>query len=500
MELFIIRNGQQAGPFSESLVQNMLKEGSLRPEDMAWHKGLSAWIPLEQLLQGVRQHAEPPPVESAIRGRPASSRQKALLQFLGAALPDAVTRDEAAAAISDAFENPKLTNRLSKWGEEKLRLHPELYEEELDYRRANRIGRFLELCQTEGADVVKDITKAHVQVLIESLDKRQVNWDQEPRSALWDFLFPAITEHFPQLVRDEWKGKLKFGGTSKVAAAYAGVPSTAVLATPSAPSGGGAAKAAFRGLIYGVVVLGVVFAAIHFSKNGKSDVARNDSKPPAATNPAKPATEEAKPAEAPVEADPTKAPAINAIPAIPTEAVAAPIPAIPAVAATPAPAENTAPIPPIPAVPVDPTAPAAPMAAAPGFTPAPPPPGEAAIAPASTPAAPAPAPAAAGPVTRNSATLTQPVAVQLQFGKVTLNPGTRLRLIAIEGQNVRANFNNNIVLIPVGSTDIDPANTVVAPSAAPVSSFPVAPATPATPAPSAPATPPAPRPNPSSDL
>jgi hypothetical protein len=57
--------------------------------------------------------------------------------------------------------------------------------------------------------------------------------------------------------------------------------------------------------------------------------------------------------------------------------------------------------------------------------------------------------------------LTQPVTVQLQFGKVTLNPGTRLRLIAIEGTNLRANFNNNIVLVPVASTDVDPATTIV---------------------------------------
>jgi hypothetical protein len=139
------------------------------------------------------------------------------------------------------------------------------------------------------------------------------------------------------------------------------------------------------------------------------------------------------------------------------------------------------------------------MAANPGFTPAPPPPGEAAAAPAPSPAAPA---APAGPVTRNSATLTQPVTVQLQFGKVTLNPGTRLRLIALEGHNIRVNFNNTIVLVPVSSTDVDPANTVVAPSPAPVASLPVVPATPslAPTTPAAPVSAPAPKPGPSSDL
>jgi hypothetical protein len=90
--------------------------------------------------------------------------------------------------------------------------------------------------------------------------------------------------------------------------------------------------------------------------------------------------------------------------------------------------------------------------------------------------------------------LTQPVTVQLQFGKVTINSGTKVRLIAIEGQNVRVNFNNNIVLLPIASTDIDPANTVVAqPPAAVLTPVAPTPAPPATPAPTAPMTPTAPK-------
>jgi hypothetical protein len=472
---------------------------------MGWHKGLSAWLPLAEVFEPATQGRaqQPPPLNgsnSGIRPRVATARQKAFLEYLGQPAGEKVTREEAAVAISDALENPKLTNRIAKWGDEKLRLHPDLFQEEIDYRRANRISRYLELCQTEGAEVVKDVTKAHVQVLIESLDKRQVGWDHEPRSALWDYLLPSVSEHFPQLVQDEWKGKLRYGGTSKVAAAYAGVPATGMLVP--GPSSPGAIQAALRGIVFGLIALGAVISGIYlFRDNGKADVARNEGKAAKA-----PAVAETKPAEgdaaktpepaagepAGEAANPTKAPLIganpeNAVASTPAAQPAQEVPAKPAENAvastpptpTPAPAETPVPV----------AAPAsAPAMAGSPFTPAPPPPGmQPALA---APAVEAPAPT--GPAVRNSATLTQAVTVQLQFGKVTLPPGTRLRLLALEGTNVRVNFNNNIVVVPVASTDVDPANTVVAaaplaPAGLPISPLPaVAPTATATPPPTVP--------------
>lgn len=457
MDLFIIRDGQQAGPFSESLVQTMLKDGSLHLEDMAWHKGLPAWIPLEEVLRTVRTHAEPPPVASAIRERPASARQKALLQFIGATVPDSVTREDAALAISDALENPKLTTRLTKWGEEKLRLHPDLYQEEVDFRRSNRATRFLELCQTEGAEAVKDVTKAHVQVLIESLDKRHAGWDQDSQTALWNYFLPMVAEHFPQLIQDEWKGKLKFGGKSKVAAAY----STGLLEeTPS----GGTVQAVMRGLIFGVIALGLVFGAIYLNRNKeeeketkapeKAQTKPQPAPPTTAANPSTPPTDFTLPV---VTATPPEPPKPES-PTAPEPAAPSPAPADlladnspkPAPPAEPTPVEQPAPNPPVPSQPTEPSAPSE-------------------------------------PVVRNSAAITHPVAVQLQFGKVTLNPGTHVRLIGIEGKNIRANFQNNIVLIPAASTDVDPANTVVGnppTPAAPITQ--TAPTVPAAPQPKAP--------------
>jgi hypothetical protein len=468
--------------------------------DMGWRKGLPAWLPLQEVLNpGTERPTEPPPmsgIQSNVKARPATARQKALLQYIGSMLNGSTTREEAAVAICDALENPKLTSRLAKWGEEKLRLHPDLFQEEIDYRRANRISRYLDLCQTEGAEVVKDITKAHVQVLMESLDKKHSTWEQDARSALWDYLLPSVAENFPQLVQEEWKGKLRMGGTLKVAAAYAGTPEADLL-PPSPPS---AFQAALRGVAYGALALGVVISAIYLFRDKRSaDVVRTEPAPANDASKASTVSAPAKTEEPPAASLPADAPLIAA------NNAATPAPAVPEATANPpapapmpepvAAAPEKAPAPPAPPAP-EPTMAATPPPvaanAAANFSPAPPPPG-------ANPTPPAPADAPAMPATpepavRSFATLTQPVTVQLQFGKVTLNAGTKVRLIALEGQNVRVNFNNNIVLMPIASTDFDPVNTVIAqpPAAVLTPTVPI-PAPPSTPAPTAPTVPAAPK-------
>lgn len=491
MELFIIRDGQQAGPFTEDDVRTLLTRGGLRHSDMGWRKGLPAWLPLSEVMNPSAQASSaPPPVnglQSSARPRPASPRQKVLLQYLGVSFVEAVTREEAALAMSDALENPKHTGRLAKWGDEKLRLHPDLFQEELDYRRANRISRYIELCQTEGSEVVKDITKAHVQVLMESLDKRHPNWEQEPRAALWNYFLPSVAEHFPQLINSGWKGDLKMGGSSKVAAAYAGTSASGALSARP-PTRPGALGAAMRGLIYGLLTLAVVIAGIYIFRDGaRPDVTRNDAKPEVKSVAAPTVALPTAPSD-PIH--PTEAPLIAALPAEAAPANPAPVAVPPApVATSPGAPTAVTTAPPVPEMTANP---AAPVNATTAFTPAPLPPG---VSPVAPPAG-EPAPATPGAVPRTSAVLTQPVTVQLQFGKVTLNPGTRVRLIAIEGQNVRVNFNNNIVLVPVNATDLDPTNTVIA--AAPATLPPSAPAN--APTPPAPASPTASKPAPSSDL
>lgn len=46
MQLYVSRNGQQAGPYSVEQVQSELASGSLQPGDLAWYEGAPGWLPL----------------------------------------------------------------------------------------------------------------------------------------------------------------------------------------------------------------------------------------------------------------------------------------------------------------------------------------------------------------------------------------------------------------------------------------------------------------------
>jgi hypothetical protein len=64
MNYFIGKNGQQLGPFSEEQVRDMVRGGMVSPEDLGWHQGTTAWVPLHQLLGAVPASAPstPPPI------------------------------------------------------------------------------------------------------------------------------------------------------------------------------------------------------------------------------------------------------------------------------------------------------------------------------------------------------------------------------------------------------------------------------------------------------
>ena len=67
MNIYIAKSGQQTGPFSEAQVESMLKSGTISLTDLAWHDGLSAWIPLHQVLN------VSPPVPQPIQPLPISA-------------------------------------------------------------------------------------------------------------------------------------------------------------------------------------------------------------------------------------------------------------------------------------------------------------------------------------------------------------------------------------------------------------------------------------------
>ena len=482
MDIFILRNGDQSGPFSVQNVQTLLNQEAVRITDMAWRKGLPAWLPLSEVLNpGSEKPSEPPPamqlsgVKAApVKAKAPTGKQRALLKYLGVDFPEAASKEELAVLVSDALENPKLQARLSKWGDEKLRLHSDVFADEIEHRKANRGGIYVERCQTEGEGVVKDVTKAHCQVLIESLDKRYPAWEANPKDALWHYFLPAVAEHFPMLVLPEWKGKLRFGSSPKSAPSKARTTGNITTAPEPGPT---ALQAVARGVFYGLGALGLIIGAMTLLKPDAPPVVGAVSALPAVPPPAPAKTPE--PAAAPLE--------------VPLIAAVDPIPAPQPEPAVPAPAEP----PPAEPVPATPAPAPAPMAETPPGVPAippvnPVPAGPATLPRADSPATPPQAPISTAPVApiapiapaaqKSLVTLTKPVSIQLQFGRVTLPPGTKMRLLGGDPGGLKCNFNNNIIVVPAGSTDYD-GSPLPIPAAAPT----LPPGVPATPGGSLPA-------------
>ena len=497
MEIFIIREGRQTGPFSEDAVKAFLTEGTARPADMGWRKGMAEWRALSEVLKPQREQsgdAATPP--SATTGGaeeihvPATAKQKAFLKYLGAEFGENLTKQRAALAVSDAMETPKLQARIRKWNDDKLRMHADIFQDEIDFRRANRTVRYLERIQTDGTEVLKDVTKAHVQVLVESLDKRQPGWESEPESALWDYLLPAIGEHFPQLVQPAYRGRLKLAGPAKIGSpATRGVVAGAGIVMP--PPATGTFGAMLRGIALGVIALGGILLGQHFwqqSRNKNTALAAA----PALVAPEKKETHPA--TDAPNDPAPKEpaAPLPGKLPAVAKRYVEPPdfvaesdktIPAAPNEPAAPATPAMNAEKPATPAASAAPDEkPAAPALAAPAATPA-------------APADPTPmnTPPAEAPAQRQAIKLTQGIGVMLSNGQVTLPAGTILRYLATEGPNVRVSWNNNVFFVPALATDVNeplpaPTEPAATPPAAGVPpAAPAAPATPAAPKPKKPA-------------
>lgn len=62
MQVYINREGQQYGPFTKEQVDEALAQGSLMTSDLAWHKGATQWVPLDQLLATLSSPVSETPV------------------------------------------------------------------------------------------------------------------------------------------------------------------------------------------------------------------------------------------------------------------------------------------------------------------------------------------------------------------------------------------------------------------------------------------------------
>ncbi len=62
--IYVHREGQQLGPWSEETVRLRLNAGEINGSDLAWHEGLEGWRELSSILGLAQPPPLPPPAES----------------------------------------------------------------------------------------------------------------------------------------------------------------------------------------------------------------------------------------------------------------------------------------------------------------------------------------------------------------------------------------------------------------------------------------------------
>jgi hypothetical protein len=61
MRILVNHDGQQLGPFDETEIARALSQGVVRMEDLAWHEGLTTWVPLKEALNSAYMHTDARP-------------------------------------------------------------------------------------------------------------------------------------------------------------------------------------------------------------------------------------------------------------------------------------------------------------------------------------------------------------------------------------------------------------------------------------------------------
>ena len=365
--------------------------------------------------------------------------------------------------VNEAMENPKLSGRLKRWEDERLRLYPDLFAEEIKTRRENRSVQYFEICQAEGAEFFEGVTKAHTQVLVGFLDVTYPTWGENEQSAKYDYFFPAIAEKFPQLVKRSAKGRFKYPDGPKVAAELTGGRSSHAKSLPKKSPAG----AMFRGLFFGLFVLGLLIGYRELEQRGGIEKIKAMVNPPTprpklkldpepiASNSTR--SDKFAASTKPPTPDTSAAPVVTP-PASTTPSATSPIapPKDPgtmaATTTTPAPAESDATMAPPSSTPLptsvslfDTTPP-----------PAVPPPADGATSKAT------PTPSVASPKA-TMAKITKATVINLRFGSSTLRLGTPVQVVAVNGASLTIKFGPETVNIPAANTDYTDTSGVPAP-------------------------------------
>jgi len=275
MDIYILRDGEQIGPFSKDAAQILVRQGTISTNDLAWRRGTLEWRPLGEVLNSVPSASEPPtaaepaakpPAEPAAEApveastEPATASQIAFLSYFGIAIPAGLSKDAAETLITNAGDDPTNAKRLASWEVDRLRLHPDLFNPEIAEKKEDRVQLYYDLCETAGADHFTGVTKAHCQVLVAFLDVKYPRWDANRAEATERYFFPAIAEKFPQLVSRAWRSRVSEGDRSSVLArATRKLPTTKLTRRYISPW-----VASARGIALGLVILAVLYAVYLF--------------------------------------------------------------------------------------------------------------------------------------------------------------------------------------------------------------------------------------------
>src|ERR1043166_3392238 len=77
MEIWVHRNGEYAGRFTESVIRGKIADGSLSENDLAWDQEKALWKPLREFLASLAaakvEPASSAPSEAAKEASPESS-------------------------------------------------------------------------------------------------------------------------------------------------------------------------------------------------------------------------------------------------------------------------------------------------------------------------------------------------------------------------------------------------------------------------------------------
>ena len=158
----------------------------------------------------------------------ASLKQKALIAYLGHHDAENATSDAASDFIDMAMNSAEYQPLLSKWNTDKLRLHPDIYHQEVANIKAARFQSIFEFCESE-RDTYEDIDptywplkKLNLKVCrqaVEWLDEGYAGWDTElfdshefmgiNEKVVETYFVPAIANIAAEFIRKDRSGNPK---------------------------------------------------------------------------------------------------------------------------------------------------------------------------------------------------------------------------------------------------------------------------------------------------